>query len=284
MSVTAISYKPLDDLSLIVGMLRASCTDGSKKFSIYGGAPRDMLRGEPIRDIDVYIQDYPNVANFVKFLVDANRLRKQIKREGHYSLVSLEIQASLDSTAICLVDVTTQSNRFHTLCDFTCNNLIFGSDGTISTRVPPPPSLNVSSFEWTGRCIQDAIHGRLSCMVAGKVTSPASYLELREHLLGRIAKFVDKGYQVSEHLSEVGLKKIKTHVPDDAASSCPICKDVYQDNDKDRDLIHEGEGNDGVVLKCKHHFHFKCINEWVKASPSNNRCPVCRAVIRWVFE
>jgi hypothetical protein len=270
MTVT-VSYESLDDLSLIVSMLKASCTDGSKEFSIFGGAPRDLLRGVPPRDIDVYIRDHANVVNFVKFLVDANRLRKQVKHEGHYASISLEIDTN--DSDMCLVDVTTNSERFYHLCDFTCNNLIMGPQGSISTRVPPPSSTGMTRFEWTGRCVQDAIHGRLSCMIRENSSmSPAAYMNLYEHLQKRIAKFVEKGYSISnaDHLTEIGLRKIKAYTSDE---SCSICQEEYTD------------AAGGILLKCTHHFHFKCINEWIDAGTDNNaKCPVCRAVIQCTTE
>ncbi len=33
-----------------------------------------------------------------------------------------------------------------------------------------------------------------------------------------------------------------------------------------------------IEFNCKHYFHEKCIQEWVKTS-GNNQCPVCREPI-----
>ena len=59
-----------------------------------------------------------------------------------------------------------------------------------------------------------------------------------------------------------GYKKIK--IDDDlikCKSSCPICLDNYKDNEFKREL------------KCKHTYHKKCIDKWIK---HKNTCPVCR--------
>jgi hypothetical protein len=47
---------------------------------------------------------------------------------------------------------------------------------------------------------------------------------------------------------------------DDEDAVCVICLNHYEDCDKLR------------TLPCTHHFHFRCVDEWLRL---NKRCPLC---------
>ena len=73
---------------------------------------------------------------------------------------------------------------------------------------------------------------------------------------------------------KIKLKKIK------------MCKDLYTKNDSGKlekptcciCLIPMKIGDDIVLLKCQHLFHFKCLEKWVETKEA---CPFCRGKIEF---
>jgi len=53
----------------------------------------------------------------------------------------------------------------------------------------------------------------------------------------------------------------------ETSNSCPICLDVFDENDKSQSFS----------LECGHGFHTSCLVEWLR-SGQHPDCPVCRAV------
>ncbi|KAG8367676.1 hypothetical protein BUALT_Bualt16G0097700 [Buddleja alternifolia] len=73
-----------------------------------------------------------------------------------------------------------------------------------------------------------------------------------------------------ETTSDEAVPNIQTLIPEvtysaaafPAALDCAICLDLFQDGDNCRKL-----------MGCKHLFHSKCVDRWIKKKPT---CPVCR--------
>lgn len=59
-------------------------------------------------------------------------------------------------------------------------------------------------------------------------------------------------------------KSILTFDADMYGDECPICLDVFE-NDDDMNTL--------CTLKCKHSYHRKCIHDWMQKDKS---CPICR--------
>ena len=85
-------------------------------------------------------------------------------------------------------------------------------------------------------------------------------------------KFDIFGKSIEETLNDLGLKRVsfKELVPkykkirkDDpiVGENCPICYDEFRSGEYKREL------------NCKHVFHKKCIDKWLKSNPV---CPSCR--------
>ncbi|KAL3838207.1 hypothetical protein ACJIZ3_022798 [Penstemon smallii] len=55
-------------------------------------------------------------------------------------------------------------------------------------------------------------------------------------------------------------------LPKECRGCCPICLIDFEDDDDEDELVNE--------LPCEHHFHKKCIFEWIKLN--NKTCPLCR--------
>ena len=89
------------------------------------------------------------------------------------------------------------------------------------------------------------------------------------HELGLIANLI-----ISQPKPKPKLKKIK------------MCKDLYTKNDAGKlekptcciCLIPMKIGEDIVLLKCQHLFHFKCLEKWVE---TKEVCPFCRGKIEF---
>jgi hypothetical protein len=60
-------------------------------------------------------------------------------------------------------------------------------------------------------------------------------------------------------------------------NTCFLYLKLYKSNVRDDTCVicHE-DINFGVKTRCGHHFHDKCIIEWLK---QNNKCPLCRGEI-----
>lgn len=286
MSVSYVKeYPPVDDISFVFNALKHTCTEGSRLFYIYGGAPRDILRAAPIRDIDVYIQDFQNINRFLCFLKRADRLRKetmiQSGEHNQYSFLTLEVQTS--AAKVCTVDITSDKSTPYpnaeyaiTTCDFTCNNLLIDHQGRIATRISPP-DIDLHPVLWTTRCVSDAVAGKLTWMVSDRAVralGPKAYRDFIRVAKDRMEKMLSKGFtHPVDSLSAFRCQELSTYHPTDDAV-CAICKEDYAYDDIGKDIL---------LLKCNHHFHLECINSWLESGRYHNTCPTCRAVVEWTY-
>ncbi|KAK6779302.1 hypothetical protein RDI58_021486 [Solanum bulbocastanum] len=60
-------------------------------------------------------------------------------------------------------------------------------------------------------------------------------------------------------------KKTSPEKEEDSGNECPVCLTAFIDGEEVRQL-----------MKCKHIFHFSCIDKWLCSKSS---CPVCRASV-----
>lgn len=273
-------WDPEDDITFIFNALRYTCSEDSRYFYIYGGAPRDLIRGKPFRDIDIYIKDTKNICNFINFLKRANRLRKEVEtRSGNYSQyssISLEIQTT--NNTVCLLDITSDRGEAvaQTTCDFTCNNLMITREGNITTRLPPPNNITLGTLSWTFQCIRDAVDNKLCWMIPDYVVKkygPKEYNCFCDKMKERLQKMYNKGF-ISPPLS-MGIfecRELKIYQPV-VGSSCAICKEDYL----------EKPDKLALTLKCSHNFHVDCIDTWATSGRYHTTCPICREVIELVF-
>lgn len=288
------TFPPGDDVAFVFNTLKHTCTDGNRLFYIYGGVPRDQLRGVRPRDVDVFIKDVRNVHRFIDFLRQADRLRKETRvdtgDQSQYSMFSLEIQTN--SSQSCLVDITSDVHLASGLddakrvdvkgtCDFTCNNLILTREGYIGTRTPPPKEFQLTPAEWTIKCVRDAVEGNLVWMVTGEddwadTLGPKAYNEMLNTLDLRLEKMVAKNFKPPlQSATDLRCRKLVTFIPE-AETVCAICKESYDGIDTCDSCA--------VQLKCKHHFHVDCVDFWVKSRRYHATCPVCRESISWMYE
>ena len=273
-----------DDITFIFNALVYCCSEGSKYFYIYGGVPRDLIRGVPYEDIDIFIRDEKNVQLFVSFLKRANRLRKEIEiRNDGYCSTTLEIQTN-SSTKYCLLDITSdRSNSYESktlpVCDFACNNLVITREGHISTRarsIHHSPPLDCP-INWTSRCIRDALEGKLTWMVPDtlvKRMGPKEYTTFCTKMNERRDKMVKKGFNsITDSFGLFNGQCLKgyQYANDDL---CAICKEIYT----------EKPDKTTLVLGCTHHFHIDCVDNWVTSGRYHISCPVCRAAIELRYE
>lgn len=274
------TFTPDDILSFILNALKVACKDGDKTFFVYGGAPRDIIRGVPPRDIDVYIRNVRNISYFCTFLKNTGRLLKETKylldKERPYYLMSLEVSTLTTPFTTCSIDVSSEFNGSSTVaCDFTCNNLTIDSQGKLGTRLPSP-SDDISTSAWTMKCIRDAVSGTLTWMVPDAVSEhlgPKAYKEFQLKLKSRCDKMVQKGFSPpTSSLTWFQCKQLVTYQPS-TSCTCPVCKEVYIERPE----------KETTVLKCGHNFHLDCIDSWVKTKRYVSTCPVCREAVELCY-
>jgi hypothetical protein len=269
-------------LTFLFNVLQYSCSQGSKIFYIYGGAPRDLLRGQEPKDYDIFVKDERNITNFLSFLKCSNRLKKETRNVTQaidYKALTVEIELNGQIVFLDITNETTASENGILACDFTCNNLILDRTG-LSTRVNCPASLDLSSPLWLLRCIQDSLEGKLSWIVSDDVfknIGSKRYLELRRVYQHRLQKMKDKGFGGEIFLTSFQNKPFNI-VPSSLQSDgvCIICKEGYsdrEDNSRKKDVI---------VLDCSHHFHIDCLDDWIKQGRYKSTCPLCRKTISWL--
>ena len=278
------TFAPEDDVTFIFNTLRHTCTEGTKTFLIFGGVPRDLIRGSTHRDIDVYIKESRNISHFCSFLRRADRLRKETRtytgEHSQYTTLTLEVQTS--STLPCIVDVTSDTSVVSfdaniASCDFTCNNLVITRDGEIATRLDPPDALAISQPQWITRCLRDTIQGNLVWMVSESTTrylGPKAYTAFHLKMKDRLKKMLTKGFTAPvTSLTTFECKGLTQYTPH-PETACAICKEEYA----------EKPAMAVLVLKCGHHFHTDCIDSWMQSGRYHNTCPICREVIEFTYE
>lgn len=276
-------YKEQETLSFLFNALKFTCTEGSRIFYLYGGAPRDLLRGEEPRDYDLFIKDERNINNFVSFLNYANRLKKESRNFTEcveYKFLSLELELNQKTVLVDVTNETTQSETSVFTCDFACNNLVITKDG-IGTRLNCPESLDLSPPLWLIYCVQDCLNGRLSWMISDnlfKNIGAQRYVTVRHTLHKRLQKMKEKGFKNESFLTNFQNKEFEVTVfkEDD---TCIICKEGYTSSAGTESAV---EKTKAILLDCGHHFHVDCLNEWIIQGRYHSTCPLCRKSILWV--
>jgi len=277
---------PLNVLFRLCKTYMAFHQDSKKKADYYafGGCVRDFINGDKPNDIDFYISD-PNMCDFVmQTLSDTERIDGYFKKTQHYSEIFQTFHFSfvLNSGELFPVDLVTRtlgknSIRHFQDCDFTCNNLLMCSDGSIKTRESYPIDPQMLPSDWTVKCIRDAMTKNLVWMT--KIVHLQTFEEKLDHsfkMEERLTKMLKKGY-TKTGVSITNFKLIipKTHLwykkmgLPESENCCSICRDNY-DND-----------SRSILLHCSHVYHYKCIKEW---KTRNNSCPICRVPISYVWD
>jgi hypothetical protein len=251
--------------------------DCDADYYAFGGCVRDFLCGEKPADIDFYISDQVFCENILQSLMDTGRIDGKYRKNLRYSeqFASYHISMFSNKGEIIPVDLVTKTPvKSHINCDFTCNNLLMRSDGSIGTRVKFIHRM--LPFEWNMKCISDAINKNLVWMA--KYPPLQSFEEKIEYsfkMEERLVKMQKKGFNYSnKSLTNFKLMIPKSHL--DAATEkqpsecCPICRDNYE------------EASRTIMLRCGHDFHFKCIKKWkFGLNIEENTCPICRAQIHY---
>jgi hypothetical protein len=250
-------------MSMVVTALTYLCHEMKREpvsvFFLKGGCVRDMLLNEAPLDIDITIFGPSSkliLLNFKKMLRATDVMVDEVhtKRRGVYSNDKLTIR---HPTGNIVLDITLQRADAGPTekCDFTCNNLIFRPDGSLSTRVSKPSE----PVEWFSRCMRDCLQRRLDLMELPKPPHQIRYLQL----YARQEKMLDKGFVFRE--TSTMLRPIKPH---DKVDTCPICHDNYSASRL---------ATTTCVLSCSHHYHTTCIRESMEYG--RKTCPVCRVSI-----
>lgn len=276
---------PKDDFSLIMGFIQdAACSISmNSKHYIKGGWVRDLLRGVPPSDMDLFIPSPKSsgmISAFIEKLKSADRLRKyiEIPQANGYSGIILEVQTN---TGILKLDISYRNGCFgenmlynEENCDFTCNNLTMNPQGQIGFRIPPPKSLKgISEAQWLARCIHDAMAGRLVWIVPDKFINKNPLL-LQLKMRERLAKMKSKGFiETGESLTRFKLATIRNYLDIPAikdATCCSICHEDFADK----------TSKTNIALACDHPFHEECIKKWLLSNSENrSNCPTCRQII-----
>ena len=257
--------------------------DSVPDYYAFGGCVRDFINGDKPNDIDFYISD-PDLCDFVlQTLSDTGRIDGNFKKTQRYSELFQTFHFSfvLNSGELFPVDLVTRtlgrnSIQYFQDCDFTCNNLLMRSDGTIKTRESSPNAKMLPS-DWTVKCIRDAITKNLVWMT--KRVHHQTFEEKLEHsfkMEERLTKMLKKGY-TNSNVSLTGFKLIipkthlwwKKHGLPESENFCAICRDNYDDDPR------------SIMLECGHDYHFKCIKKW---KTNKNSCPTCRGRIYYSLE
>jgi hypothetical protein len=215
----AHTYKQNPDLEFILGKLND--LSGMQSF-VYGGFPRDILRGDTFHDIDVAVPCHEVAVAFIKNLEESRRMiqleTRTTKDHLEYQCFTMEIQTPM--THRLKVDMTySHATSFGCdslkKCDFTVNNLRFNRNGDISTRIKAYQiGLKISETEWTARCIRDCIEGKLVWMIPDRFSksmgaTEASRTAFMEKMNMRLEKMLNKGFVLTEKLEEQHLTSFR---------------------------------------------------------------------------
>jgi hypothetical protein len=181
---------------------------------VFGGCPRDLLRGTNPRDLDVRVPTFAVAEALLKSLLATRQLlevKKTITMDypgvspTEYICYTLVIKTpstqrlEVDISYSMATSVAIDSMGF---CDFTCNNITMSLDGEISTRIKPWQiglGEEFTEAEWTVKCIRDCIKGELVWMIPNRFTesmgaNDASCSAFMEKMLQRLQKMLRKGF------------------------------------------------------------------------------------------
>jgi hypothetical protein len=267
--------------------------DDESEYYIFGGWPRDMLRGETPNDIDVWVSNHNHAMRYKRMLHTFGILvSSTVDLNSQYAVHKLQVRAPTNE--ILNIDLVTDegselSRQWSVIADFTMNNLIFLPDGTIRTRIPrliDSDNVTHDGFLFTMECIRDAIQGNLKWIVPKFMmemyTTKKKYItnpngeQFRTSWLPKLIKrfehmrskgFIYKGTLTGFELKqEITVSHLKPN-NDTTPLFCSICQETYCEDAK----------RSSSVLECGHHFHQLCITEW---ELKKSDCPLCRTKIK----
>lgn len=196
---------------------------------VYGGFPRDLLRGTPPKDYDVRVPSKAVADRVVQELLRTGNVSELITSSimdhpgfssTEYSCFKMVVKTPFSQVKIDLsysraTSVGCDSLNF---CDFTLNNLTFHVDGSISTRIKPWQiglSKSYSEAQWLAKCIRDVIEGKLVWMIPDRFSksmgaNEASRAAFMEKMRFRLMKMQGKGFVLAEenerHLTSFRLE------------------------------------------------------------------------------
>jgi len=303
--ITTTHYNKLDDLRFVLSEIQRhyppSYVSTMNHPFIYGGYVRDMLRGQPYQDMDIRVSSREVAINFIQSLEQCQRLisletitfTETTIPDIDYQSFSLTIQTP--TTAALKLDISYSSaivleeNSLKN-CDFRANNLIMDITGNLSTRIKAyqiGKGKEYNDAEWTAKCIRDCIEGKLVWMIPNRFStnlSPIARNSFMAKMNMRLDKMLSKGFvETGEYLTDFRLLKLRPvsslPVEFDAFSICAICREHYADMDT--------SDNQTTVSKCSHHFHIKCIQQWmnkmIEEGHLTQTCPCCRQEIELYY-
>ena len=301
-----IQYTKPDDLQFVLKGIQQFSQPSSycsmNRVYVYGGFVRDKLRGQPFTDIDIYVPCIDVATKYIQWLEQSNRIVSLETRthtednipEFDYKSFSMVIQTP--KTADLKIDISyshalaLQENSLKCI-DFTLNNLMMNSNGTISTRIKAyqiGKGREYSEDEWMFKCIRDCIEGKLVWMIPDRFSqnlSANSKNLFMEKMNMRLEKMLSKGFVLTdEHLTSFRLLKLKplSYFPsEDTIESdermCAVCQEKYS----------ESSNKPTAVSKCSHHFHLECIQKWIikkrEEGQTEPKCPYCRQEIELYY-
>jgi len=252
-----------------------------KNTYIFGGYVRDMIRGVPYTDIDLYIPSREHACNYIHTLRCLGLLREISISDsvGEYSVKKIVV-TSPNGTNL-KIDIVLPTSPRHNLtkyCDFTVNNLALFADGSIRARtIIQQETRIISQAEATLGCIRDCFSGNLVWMVSNEYINSFSrynYESIQEKMAERFQKMLDKGFHFhGESITgyQLPIPKTIADLPNEIdTTTCAICREDY----------HENLSRKNIVLNCNHHFHQDCLSSWRN---TNDTCPMCRCIIERAY-
>ena len=294
--ITTIHYNKLDDLKFVLSEI-SSVSTMNKPF-IYGGYVRGILRGQPYDDMDIRVSCREVATRFIQSLEQYHRMISLETRtftdsnlpDIDYQSFSMTIQTP--TTVALKIDISYSSafilvEDSLSTCDFTANNLMMDITGNISTRIKAfqiGKGREYNDAEWTAKCIRDCIEGKLVWMIPNRFSKNLLFTTKNSFMTKmnmRLDKMLKKGFvETDENLTGFRLLKLR-HVSllpiDCDATICAICREHYADT----------SDNQTTVSKCSHHFHTKCIHQWMNKMIEDGNpkpsCPCCRQEIELYY-
>jgi len=289
MSETEVSNKLSSQIDEPINVLFKVCENLVKnkglkevEYFAFGGWVRDSLTGDKPSDLDFFISDADLFSAVISMLKATGRI-ENVRIQGFYPEIFCSHRLSFCSNngEKTQVDIICgqRSHKVNSLCDFTCNNLIMYSDGSIKTRCP---AYTYTEGEWTLKCIRDAISKKLVIMANSwqDFDSFEKRMEYSWKLQERFKKMQEKGYTdtqtcVSSFKFLIPFTHLDVEEGCEMTTECSICSEQF----KDQELPY-GDNQKSVKLVCNHDFHYNCIKKW-RQKGEENTCPLCRTVIKY---
>jgi hypothetical protein len=300
--ITTKHYNKLDDLKFVLSEIQRHNVSNMNKPFIYGGYVRDILRGQPYQDMDICVSCRDVAIKFIQSLEYCQRMISLETRtftesdipDIDYQSFSMTIQTP--TTSALKIDISysaaliLEENSLKK-CDFTINNLMMDITGNISTRIKAyqiGKGREYTDAEWTAKCIRDCMEGKLVWMIPNQFSanlSPIAKNSFMAKMNMRLDKMLKKGFvETGEYFTDFRLLKLRPvsslHIDGEcSATICAICHENYADTDT--------SFNQTTVSKCSHHFHIKCIHQWmnkmIEEGHLKQTCPCCRQEIELYY-